>query len=703
MTSSAERRAAAAAAAGAAAPLLRRVLLRLSPNEDTRFLLLTALAAVAGALLAVVLRYSLDAAQALFFLGRRGHLVDVARRSPPWLLLAAPAVAGFLGGLLSIVAARYAAGGNIATMMEAVGIRRGVVRMAGTAWRAAASIVTIAGGGSAGREGPMIGIASAAASRLGRLARLTEDRLRVLVAAGAAAGFAAAYNTPIAGTVFVLEIVVGSFAVEVLGPVALAAVVSTLVSHPPRLAQMLGVSGPGVDQPLYFLQEAFTLRSGYEMLAYLILGLAAAAAGALFLETLRAAEALFERARAPRPLKNALGGLAVGLVGLAGLPEVYGNGYETTTRILEGATLPLAFIFFGKLAATSATVGSGAPGGVFTPTLLLGAALGGAFGEGVHALAPAHTAASGAYALVGMGAMLAATTHAPLVSVVFMFEVTQDLPLLLPLMLACVIATLTARRIRPRSIYEEELERRGLTWEGSPEERALRAIRVRDVMRTNVPLLPPSLALSDVVKAFLTTRVDVLYIGDGAGRLVGAIGFQDAKSGFGKPELEGLAIAADLARPVPTLSPDASIVEANEALWRADHDQLPVVEPGGRFLGVLTRRDLLGAIDREILRRNVLLAKIRWRGDEGTVTDFFELPLGQRLEQVPVPDSYAGKTVAEVDLRGRFGFNVLAVVRPRDDGGVDRFAPQAQDIFVPGDVLVVIGTREAVERFKQER
>lgn len=686
---SAERR---AASAKLPQPLFRRIVVRIAPNEDTRFLLLTALAGAFGGLISVALKWFIVKAQVLFFLGGTEDLLETARAAPPWLLVAAPAAAGLLGGLISLVAARSAGGGGVATIMEAVAIRHGVVRVTSTMWRAIASAVTIAGGGSVGREGPIVGLAAAMASRLGRVARLPERRLRIIVAAGAAAGFAAAYNTPIAGTLFVLEVIIGLFAVELIGPIALAAVIGTLVAR----------AVPEAATPIY-LAEHVKLESGYEMFGYLILGFAAAAAGALFLETLHWSETFFGKLRLPGPLKTTIGGVIVGAIAAAGLPEVLGNGQEPANEVLRNAILPLAFVFFAKIVATCATVGSGAPGGVYTPTLLLGASLGGAFGRGFEAIAPFPCAEPGAYALVGMGALLAATTRAPLLSVVFIYETSYDEAILLPLLLSCTIASLGASRLRPKSIYEEELERRGLSWEGTEEERALRAIRVRDIMRTNAPLLPPSLPVSEVVKAFLTTRVSALYIGDGEEKLQGAIDFQDAKAAINKPELEGVAVAADFAKPVPTLSPDASIVDANEALWRTEYEQLPVVDSDGKFLGLVTRRDLLGAIDREVLKRNVLLAKIRYRAEEGTVTDFFELPLGQRLEQVPLPESMQGRTLAECNLREKHGLNVLAVVRPHPDGSHERFSPHGSDILVPGDALVVIGTREAVEKFKALR
>jgi len=681
-----------------AAAATRSLLRRLVPNQDTRFLVLTALAGLGGGLVAAAVRAAIDASHALFFAAGDARtsggadFLTIASGAPGWRLLLVPALAAAMGGLVSLAAARQAGGASVAVIMESVSIRRGVLGLPAALLRALASAITIGGGGSVGREGPTVALGAATASALGRAARLSDERLRILVAAGTAGGFAAAYNTPVAGTLFVLEVIVGSFAAEVLGPTAVAAVLGALVAR--------SLADP---TPIFAVARHEAFLSAWELPAFVILGLAAAAAGALLLEAIRRTENLFALLkRFPLPVRTGLGGLVVGAIAALGFPEVLGNGYDATHRLVD-ARFPferLGLLFALKLIATAATVGSGAPGGIFTPALLLGATLGGALGHGVAATF-SGASPEVVYVLVGMGALLAATTHAPLLSVVFVFEVSQDYGILLPLLLSSVVASVAGRRLRPRSVYEEELSKRGLSWEGTAEERALRAIRVRDVMRAGVPLLPPTLSVAEVMQAFVGTRVSALYIGDDRSRLIGAVDLLRAKEAIGRSELDGLVVAGDLVEPVPTLDPDLSIVEANEALWRADQEQLPVVErESGRVIGVLTRRDLLGAIDREILRRNVLLAKVRWRGDEGTVTDFFELPLGQRLEQVAAPRAHLGRTLAAADLRGEYGFNVLAIVRPRGDGGVERIAPGAEDVLRPGDTLVVIGTTEAVARFR---
>ncbi|HEX4478363.1 MAG TPA: chloride channel protein, partial [Polyangiaceae bacterium] len=323
----------------------------------------------------------------------------------------------------------------------------------------------IVSGGSIGREGPIIQFGGGLGGVAGRLFRLRLDHTRALVAAGTAAGFAAAYNTPLAAVLFVVEIVTGVVALETILPAIVATPIATALT---RL-----VIGGG---PIYG-QRSFATNSELDLLGYAALGLAAGFVGPAFMEMLDRGGALFARLRWPKPLCAALGGLVVGAIAIE-LPQVTGNGYEAINLILSGkvGAALVVVLLVAKAVATTASVSSGSPGGVFTPSLFLGAALGGGVGHAISLFgSPGSPATVGAYALVGMAALIAATTHAPLLGAVMVFELSQDYAIVLPLLIATATATLVSRRIHPNSIYMEELRRRGLGWEITLEGRKMSA------------------------------------------------------------------------------------------------------------------------------------------------------------------------------------------------------------------------------------
>jgi CIC family chloride channel protein len=285
--------------------------------------------------------------------------------------------------------------------------------------------------------------------------RLRERQIRALIAAGAAAGFAAAYNTPIAAVLFVVEVVTGVIALDLVLPVIIAVPIATALTR-------LAIGGG----PIYG-QRSFSMNSSAELALYAGLGLLSGIAGPLFMVLLKRGEALFAKLTLPRPARAALGGALVGVIAIA-LPQVTGNGYEAINLILgqKLGVAVLVVLFFAKALATTASVSSGSPGGVFTPSLLLGAALGGVIGHGVaHFGSESSSGAVAAYALVGMAAVIAATTHAPLMATVLVFELSGDYAIVLPLLTACAIATVLSRRVHRESIYTEELRRRGSRWE----------------------------------------------------------------------------------------------------------------------------------------------------------------------------------------------------------------------------------------------
>lgn len=413
------------------------------------FALLTV--ALGAATFAVLFRHTI----AWVFLRGYGarDVLDAFEHLPWYARVLLPLLGASLAGFLGEISSRLKGGHGVGEVMEAVALGKGRISLRLTLLKALGSWFAIVSGGSVGREGPLIQFGGGFGAALGRLLRLRERQIRALIAAGAGAGFAAAYNTPIAAVLFVLEVVTGVIALDLVLPVIIAVPIATAVTR-------LAIGGG----PIYG-QLSFSMNSNAELALHAGLGLLAGVVGPLFMVLLTHGEQLFAKLSLRRPLRAAIGGAMVGVIAIA-LPQVTGNGYETINVILS-QRLELGIlivILIAKAVATTASVSSGSPGGVFTPSLLLGAALGGIVGHLVARFGP-ESGAIAAYALVGMAAVVAATTHAPLMATVLVFELSGDYAIVLPLLTACAIATVLSRRVHRESIYTEELRRRGSKWE----------------------------------------------------------------------------------------------------------------------------------------------------------------------------------------------------------------------------------------------
>lgn len=355
-----------------------------------------------------------------------------------------------LGGLLAGIVARK--GQGFGEVMEAAVLGRVHLSMRATARKALGSWFAIAGGGSIGREGPLIQFGGALGYFVSDRIKVSDEQKRILVAAGIAAGFTAAYNTPLAAILFVVEVVTGMVTIDSMIYVLIATAISTAIAR--------GVVGGG---PIYG-ERGFVIESNWELLSYAALGLVAGLTAYGFQRLLAAGEWLAAREWLPQPWRAAVGGLGVGAMAIA-LPQVVGNGYEPLNRLLDGeyALGLIAVLLFAKAVATTSSVASGSPGGVFTPSLFIGGAVGAVWGAGcahVFHLPAAH----GSYALVGMAATTAAMTHAPLMASLLVFELSGDYGIVLPLALATAGATWIARALKADSVYATELKRRGVAW-----------------------------------------------------------------------------------------------------------------------------------------------------------------------------------------------------------------------------------------------
>lgn len=413
-----------------------------------RFVLAIVFVGVVSAGFAIVFRGSL--AMVAHALGG-SDVVAMISHAPAWARVLLPVIGGLGAGLVTLAASRLREGSGVGFVMEAIVLGRARIPLARSALQALASWFAIAGGNSLGREGPLIQIGAAAGEAARRGLRLPDGTARIVLAAGVAAGFASAYNAPIAAVLFVVEIVTGVIVIEAVIPVIVAVAIATMVTR-------VAVGGG----PLYGLRD-FTSISLGELVAFAGLGLAIAPIGVGFLRLLALVETWWHRL--PQPWRPAAGAAVCGGL-LCALPLVAGNGFEPLAALLDGrlAIGLVAWIFIVKPLATSASVGAGNPGGVFTPTLLIGACAGMLYASGLHAVLGDTIGSSGAYALVGLAAALSATTHAPLTAAILACELSGDFGLVLPLLVGSALSAGLASRLYIHSVYTAELSRRGVSW-----------------------------------------------------------------------------------------------------------------------------------------------------------------------------------------------------------------------------------------------
>jgi CIC family chloride channel protein len=662
---------------------------RRQPTENW-FLLLVPVTGLATGLAAVFLVHLIDRVQILFW--GAGHDVVAAAQavSSPRRLLALAAGGATVGLLLLLTRGKVRDAGT-SGIIEAVAKGKGYLSFRSLYAEVAAIVLTVGSGGSLGREGALLRTGSTLGSWLGRRAHLAGNRLNVLVGCGFASGIAAAYNAPIGGALFALEVILGSFALENFGPIVVASAMGTVVSR-------LLLS----PQPAYHPPPAEVMVSGWEIGHHLVLGVLIGLGAAAFVVSLKAVRRGFSALPLPYWAKPVLGFALVGVLALR-FPQVLGNGYSTVDVALRGA-LPLQLVLllpFVKIAATAITRGSGGAGGLFTPTLFLGAMVGSGYGAWMHALFPTTAADAGAYALVGMGAMLAGTTQAPLTAILMIFELTGDYPIILPLMLACTTAVVTARLLGLESVYTQPLIERGVRLGGRLEELVMDRIRVDDLMRRAGTPVAEDASLAEVVRQMKEAGRKELFVLGSDGRLRGSVTMGDLSEYLGSADLmERTRAGQVMYRDLPMLRADDRLSDAIASWSRISRDRLPVVDglETRRLVGELSSGDIFSLYNQEVLNRESRLAGfVRSAEGDRPHTTFVELPSEYAVAVVAIPEAFEGAKIRDVQPRSRFGVNVLEVRRTVPGGPDLSIVPDPETELRGGDRLIVVGREKAIE------
>lgn len=661
-------------------------------SSEYRYMLLVALViGLLGGAGAILFRHLIGLVQRIAYGDWERPLV-LFEHLDAWHIVLVPAAGGLVVAPIVYYFAREARGHGVPEVMEAVALKQGVIRKRLVLAKSLASAITIGTGGSVGREGPIVQIGSAIGSALGQILRVSRSRLRTMVGCGAAAGIAATFNAPVAGVLFSLEVILGDFGVRRFTPIVISSVIATAVSH-----HFTG------DVAAFKIDVIYHMVSPFELLTYSVLGATAGLVGLLFILTIYKSEDLFELLKAPVLLKPALGGLMIGGIGLA-FPHIFGVGYETIEMALnETVSWRLLLVLVGiKLVATSLTLGSGGSGGVFAPSLFLGAVLGGALGHFMHNLFPTLTASPGAYALVGMGAFVSATTHAPLTSIMIIFEMTGDYKIMLPLMFACIISNLVSSKLNPQSIYTLKLYRRGVNLRRGQDVNILTSLKVQSLISSRFLTIREDTHLGEMLHQVVSCPFTCFYVTDADGHYKGVVAVDDLRQIIMDGDVLGhLVIAGDvMSDDVPRIRADDSLDKVMRLFGSRHQTEFPVVDStdSDRLVGVVTRQALISAYNSEVLKRdavNEVLAGVGAAGEKEPVQLSEEIAVAE----VEAPGWMVGKTLVSLNLRRTRGIQVLMIhPTPDGQGPAQPHVPEPDYTIALGDNLVVMGSSDAIRK-----
>ncbi len=541
----------------------------------------------------------------------KGGAIGLAPLSKYYVILV-PAIGGLIFAPIIYFLSQEAKGDGIPDTMETIAIKEGWIRKRVMPLKVLVSSICIGSGGSVGREGPIVQIGASAGSTIGQWLHLSNEWLKTLVLCGVAGGISATFNAPLAGIIFALEVIAGRFISPRFGYIVISSVAANVIAHIFLFTE---------EHPTSFVVPQYSIVSWWELLPYALLGVVIGFVALGFIRFFYKTEDLIARLKIPEYLKPAAIGIIIGLIGLY-YPQIFGVGYGThygvggvlvesgaVEQALAGqiGLVTLVAILILKMVATSLTLGSGGSGGIFAPSLFIGAMIGGAFGIGVHQLFPAITASSGAYALVGMGAFFAVLISGPITAIIILFEITKNYALILPLMMAVVISTIVARCFTSESIYTLGLLRQGIDLRQLEETKPMREVTVGKVMTRNFPTVLPTMPIGELVARLRKTGHHGFPVVDEDGNFCGVVTLSDVEAAMTMSEgyPKGITVGDIASKSVIVAYPDEYLHDVLVKFGARDVGRVPVIDRRNpkHLLGVLRRHDIIHAYAKAIERK----------------------------------------------------------------------------------------------------
>jgi CIC family chloride channel protein len=564
-------------------------------EEHLTLYLLAIAVGILGGYGAILFRVLIKVSQFIFYQNSNDFL-SFAHSVPFYLKVLIPALGGLVVGLIVRWGTEKAKGHGVPELIEAVVLRGGRISWRTAAARVSAAAITIGAGGSVGREGPIIHIGSFLGSAVAQVTQSRRDRERILMSCGAAAGISATFHAPIAGMLFAVEVLLGDFSLGTFSPVVLASVTAAVIS------------GFHLGSFPAFVIPGFQIESPWEYALYPLLGIICGLVAVGFTSSLYFCEDRFNGVKIVPWMKPALGGLLLGSMLLV-VPQVFGVGYGAINlALLNQMSLALmGGLVFAKILATSISLASGSVGGILAPSIFIGAMTGGTFGWlAGQILKLTSISMPSSFALVGMGALVAGSTHAPVTAILLIFELSGRYHIILPLLMACILSTITASSLKRGSIYSIKLLRRGIEIAHGREQTILKSITVRDVMVQKIQSVLESAPMATVVDLFRRFNLSCLTVVNAKGKLVGMISFHDIAGAASEEEMSYLLIAKDIAdTQVDTVNPSDTLDKALAKMEAEKVGQLPVVaeDSSGKLLGLLLEKDVIDTYERELRLR----------------------------------------------------------------------------------------------------
>jgi CIC family chloride channel protein len=664
---------------------------------NTEYFFIFGLAIIVGIITGfaeVFLKFLIKVASEFFYVGEGKTILEKVSNTSWYLIILFPIIGLISSQLINHFFFKKSKTHGVSQVIESILFRNGLIKPLDPWIKALTSAITIGTGGSVGPEGPAIYLGAGVGSTISQLFKVSTRRMKTLVAAGAGAGIAAAFNAPIAGALFAVEILMIEFKFNQFSVIVIATVMATFVSR--SIMGDLAV----------FQSSSYHLENGIEFILFAILGFFSGIFSFLFIEIITKTENFFHNKLKIHSLyKSIIGGFIIGAIGIF-LPNIIGTGYDTIDlSILNKMIWYIAIIIaIVKIFSTAITLSAGGSGGVFAPALVVGATLGSFFGFIFQYSFPTLATKPEAYVLLGMAGLLAGTMHAPFTSIIMIFELTKNPDFILPAMITSIISVAITKKLTKESIYTMPLLQFNINLKGKTELNVLESISVKDVYSNQAEIIYENEKFGSIIEKLIKKNRQVLVVKSLKNEFYGLITIDIIKEILMDNEhIENLLIAGDIAiKNLPKIYVNQSLKDVWDIMNHSGFDILPVFNDDEKqqFSGLIYRKDLDYFYNKE-------LEKIDFTSNlASSISKHFEsktIPLMDDyvVSEINVPKSFIGLSIKELDIRNNYDIEILSIKSNSQDFEQIEIIPKGSYKFQESDKLVVAGTEANLNKFME--